>query len=62
MSISPTEIIVNLFSFIAEQGNDLNPDHYQLAIRPEGIGAVLIAKYIKGDPDKEKKLGRIGLL
>lgn len=58
----PAEILVNLFSFIKNEGKgDLDPDNYQLAFRPKGFGLVLVIKYLIPNPDKERELGTIGL-
>ena len=60
---TPANILVNLFSFISDDGNgDLNPDHYQLAFRPKGLGVALVIKYLPPTQDIEKVLGTISLL
>ncbi|MBD6620712.1 hypothetical protein FNW02_34365 [Komarekiella sp. 'clone 1'] len=51
----------SFFNFITENNKDLNPDHYQIAFRQEGLGIQLVLKYIQGSPDKEVVVGRIGL-
>ncbi|MBD2494314.1 hypothetical protein [Nostoc sp. FACHB-280] len=53
--------LVKLFDFIKENNKDLNPDHYQIAVRQEGIGVQIVLKYIQGNPDKEVVVGAIGL-
>lgn len=58
---SSAQILVNLFSFIVKEGNrDLDPNHYQLVFKREGLGISLVIRYIQGQ-DKESKLGTIGL-
>ncbi|BBD60740.1 hypothetical protein NIES2109_35390 [Nostoc sp. HK-01] len=53
--------LVKLFDFIKENNKDLNPDHYQIAVRQQGIGVQIVLKYIQGNPDKEVVVGAIGL-
>jgi hypothetical protein len=53
--------LVNLFDFIKENNKDLNPDHYQIAVRQHEIGVQIVLKYIKANPDKEVVVGAIGL-
>ncbi|MEH1819148.1 MAG: hypothetical protein V7L31_08735 [Nostoc sp.] len=53
--------LVNLFDFIKENNKDLNPDHYQIAVRQHEIGVQIVLKYIKVNPDKEVVVGAIGL-
>ncbi|WP_341531938.1 hypothetical protein WKK05_40285 (plasmid) [Nostoc sp. UHCC 0302] len=38
----------SFFNFIKENNKDLNPDHYQIAFRQEGLGVQLVLKYIQG--------------
>lgn len=62
MSSSPTQILVNLFNFIVKEGKrDLDPDHYQLAFRTQGLGVSLVIKYLPPAQDIKKELGIIGL-
>lgn len=58
---TPAEILVNLFSFIKNEGkSDLNPDEYQLAFRNgPGLSLSLVIKHL--DSKKERELGTIGL-
>ncbi len=55
------EFVVRLFNFIRDNGKDVDPDHYQVAFRPSGLGVRIVLKYIHSDPDREVELGKIGL-
>lgn len=53
--------LVNIFNFIKQNNKDLNPDHYQIAFRPDGLGLRIVLKYIQTNPDKEVVVGKIGI-
>ena len=53
--------LVNFFNFIKENNKDINPDHYQIAVRQNGLSVHIVLKYIQGNPDKEVVVGKIGL-
>ena len=60
---TPAHILINLFSFISNEGSgDLDPDRYQLAFRPHGLGVSMVIKYLVSGKEAEKELGTIGLL
>lgn len=62
VTVDSAKILVNLFNFIINEGKkDLNPDHYQLAVRTKGLGVSLVMKYLPPLKDKEKELGIIDL-
>ncbi|KJH73622.1 hypothetical protein [Aliterella atlantica] len=62
VTVDSAKVLANLFKFIInEGGKDLNPDRYQLAVRPKGLGVSLVMKYLPPHPDKEKELGIIDL-
>jgi hypothetical protein len=49
--------LVKLFDFIKNDCNgDLTADRYQIAFRMQGLGIVMVLKYLNSSPVKELKL------
>jgi hypothetical protein len=51
------DFLVQLFNFIKKEGKgDLDPDHYQIAFKVQGLGVVMVFRYLNASPIKELKL------
>ncbi|MDF5729625.1 MAG: hypothetical protein PUP92_16865, partial [Rhizonema sp. PD38] len=62
MSLGVNFNLVNLLGFIKKHENDLNSDHYQIAVREKGLGVEIVMKYIHGSPkNDEVPIAHIGL-
>lgn len=62
MSAAVNFNLVNLLGFLKKHDNDLNSDHYQIAVREKGLGVDIVIKYIHGNPKTDEvNIAHVGL-